>query len=66
MARVDSAVLSPGEQQLCLALTARGRAVAAEENGSTYYLLDPEIHEQLLDSIASQGFRMKASAPRPA
>jgi len=66
MARVDSAVLSPGEQQLCLALTARGRAVAAEENGSTYYLLDPEIHEHLLDVIASQGFRMKASAPRPA
>jgi hypothetical protein len=66
IARVDSAALSPGEQQLCLALTASGRAVAAEENGSTYYLLDPEIHESLLDSIASQGFRMKASAPRPA
>jgi len=66
IARVDSAFLSPGEQQLCLALTAGGQAVTAEENGSTYYLLDPEIHQSLLDSIASKGFRMKASAPRPA
>ena len=30
------------------------------------YLLDPEVHAWLLDSVASQGFRLKASAPRPA
>lgn len=66
IARVDSAALSPGEQQLCLVLVARGRAVAAEEKGATHYLLDPDMHESLLDAIASHGFRMKASAPRPA
>ena len=54
------------EQQLCLLLTARGKAVATKEDGRTHYPLDPEIHEYLLDSVASQGFRLKASAPRPA
>jgi len=66
MARVQSSVLSAGEQQLCLLLTARGKAVSAEDEGGTYYLLDPDIHEHLLDSISSQGFRLKASAPRTA
>lgn len=55
-----------GEQQLCLVLTARGKAVTAEEQGRAYYLIDPEVHELLLDAIASHGFRLKASAPRPA
>jgi hypothetical protein len=66
VARVDASALSAGEQQLCMLLTARGKAVASEEDGRTHYLLDPEIHEYLLDSLASQGFRLKASAPRPA
>jgi hypothetical protein len=66
MARVDAAALSPGEQQLCMLLAARGKAIAAEQDGHTYYLLDPDIHEFLLDSLASYGFRLKASAPRPA
>ena len=66
MARVDSAALSPGEQQLCILLAAKGRAVARAEEGRSYYLLDPDLHEALLDSIASQGFRMKASAARTA
>jgi hypothetical protein len=66
IARVDASTLSAGEQQLCMVLTARGKAVASEEDGQTLYLLDPDIHEYLLDSVASQGFRLKASAPRPA
>ena len=63
---MDASALSAGEQQLCMLLTARGKAVAGEEDGRTHYLLDPDIHEYLLDSLASQGFRLKASAPRPA
>lgn len=66
IARVEASSLSAGEQQLCLILTAKGKAVTAEEEGRAYYLLDPEIHEYLLDAIASQGFRLKATAPRPA
>ena len=66
VARVDASALSAGEQQLCMLLTARGKAVASEEDGRTHYLIDPDIHEYLLDSLASQGFRLKASAPRPA
>ncbi len=66
MARVDAAALNAGEQQLCLLLTARGKAVSTEEDGRTHYLLDPDIHEYLLDSVASQGFRLKASASGPA
>jgi hypothetical protein len=66
IARVEASALSSGEQQLCLLLTAKGKAVTAEEDGRTYYLLDPGIHEYLLDAISSQGFRLKATAPRTA
>jgi hypothetical protein len=61
MARVDAAALSAGEQQLCLLLNAKGMAVTREEEGRLYYLLDEGIHEGLLESLASQGFRLKAS-----
>src|SRR5262249_37736842 len=63
VARVHSAALSPGEQQLCLILAAKGKAVAAEEGSGPYYVLDPEIHESLLDAVSTSGFRLKASAP---
>ena len=66
MAMVEAANLSAGEQQFCMLLTARGKAVAAEEEGRPRYMFDPEIHAWLLDSVASHGFRLKASAPRPA
>src|SRR5204863_2245478 len=66
MAMVDAAALSAGERQLCMLLAARGKAVASEEESRLRYLLDPEVHACLLDSVASQGFRLKAAAPRPA
>ncbi|HTM51744.1 MAG TPA: hypothetical protein VL285_23780 [Bryobacteraceae bacterium] len=68
MARVDAAGLSPGEQQLCMLLVARSKAVAGEEDGQAFYILDPDVHERLLDSIAAYGFHLKAAAstPRPA
>jgi hypothetical protein len=62
MARVESASLTPGEQQLCLLLTAKGLAAAIEEEGKLVYLLDQNAHEQLLDTLASQRFPMRASA----
>lgn len=62
MARADSASLTPGEQQLCILLVAKGLAVTADEEGKRYYLLDQEIHEHLVESLASKGFPLRASA----
>jgi hypothetical protein len=62
MARVDAASLTPGEQQLCLLWAAKKLAVVVEEDGRMYYMLEQGIHEQLLESLASQGFPMRASA----
>jgi hypothetical protein len=59
MARVEAAALSPGEQQLCLLLNAKGMAATREEEGRMYYVLDEGIHEQLLESLASQGLRLR-------
>jgi hypothetical protein len=62
MARVDASVLTPGEQQLCLLWAAKKLAVVAEEDGRVYYMLEPGIHEQLLESLAAQQFPLRASA----
>jgi hypothetical protein len=66
MARVDAAGLSPGEQQLCILLAARGQAAQMHEDGKLYYLLDQEIHEQLVESLANPGISLRASSPRTA
>jgi hypothetical protein len=62
MARVDASLLTPGEQQLCLLWAAKKLAVVVEEDGRMYYMLEQGLHEQLLESLASQGFPMRASA----
>ncbi len=62
MARVEAAALTPGEQQLCLLLAAKGLAVVTEEDGRRYYMLDQSIHEQLLESLASQEFPLRAAS----
>ncbi len=62
MARVEAAALTPGEQQLCLVLAAKGLAVVVEEDGRQYYMLDQSIHEQLLESLASQQFPLRAAS----
>ncbi len=61
MPRVDSEELSPGEQQLCMMLVAKGQAAVVEEGGKSYYLLDPQTHESLLDTMASGNFTLKAT-----
>ncbi len=62
MARVEGALLTPGEQQLCLLLAAKRLAVVTEEDGRQYYMLDQSIHEQLLESLASQQFPLRAAS----
>jgi len=62
MARVDSEILSGGEQQLCLVLVSKNLAILQEENGKRFYLLDQTIHELLLEQLATRGLPMRASA----
>jgi hypothetical protein len=62
VARVDAALLTPGEQQLCMLLAAKRLAVVMEEDGRQYYMLDQDIHEQLLESLASQQFPLRAAS----
>ncbi|MGP0073476.1 MAG: hypothetical protein ACLPWF_16290 [Bryobacteraceae bacterium] len=62
VARVDAAALTPGEQQLCLLWASKKLAVVVEEDGRLYYMLEQGIHEQLLESLASQQFPLRASA----
>ncbi len=62
MASVEASALTPGEQQLCLLWAAKKLAVVVEEDGHQYYLLEQGIHEQLLESLASQQFPLRASA----
>jgi len=66
MARVETSGLTPGEQQLCLVLAARGLAVPVEQEGRLSYLLSQDIHEHRLESLASPGFPLRASARRAA
>jgi hypothetical protein len=61
MARVDAAALTPGEHQLCLLLAAKKLAVVVSEDGKQYYMLEQGFHEQLLESLASQQFPMRAA-----
>jgi hypothetical protein len=61
MARVDASALSPGEQQLCLLLVSSGRAAQIHEEGKLYYLLDKEIHGQMVESLANPGLSLRAS-----
>lgn len=62
MARVDAAVLTPGEQQLCLLLAAKGLAIVVQEDGRQFYMLDHAIHEHLLETLASQQFPLRAAS----
>jgi hypothetical protein len=62
MARVEPEKLSGGEQQLCLVLVSKGLALIQEDDGKRYYLLDQTIHELLLESLATQGLPLRASA----
>lgn len=65
IARAEASDLSPGEQQVCLLLVSKALATTAEEEGRVVYLLGPEIHEQLLEALASPGLRLRTSAPTP-
>jgi hypothetical protein len=62
MARVDASGLSPGEQQLCLLLVSKGHAAQMHEDGKLFYLLDQDVHEQMVESLVNPGLSLRASA----
>jgi hypothetical protein len=62
LARIDSEGLSGGEQQFCLLLVSKKLAIMHEEEGRRFYLLDKEIQEVLLESLAVGGLPLRASA----
>jgi hypothetical protein len=62
MARVSSGDLTPGEQQFCLLLVTKGLAAQVREEDRLYFLLDQEIHQHMVESLASRGLALRASA----
>jgi len=64
MASVDAATLSPGEQQLCLLLSSRKLAVIGDQEGRQLYLLEPGIHELLMEARSHPNFPLRAAAAR--
>jgi hypothetical protein len=61
---VEAAALSPGERQLFLLLAAKGLAAPSEEDGRLHYLLDPSLHQRVVESLAVRGLSLRA-APQP-
>jgi hypothetical protein len=62
MARVSSGDLTPGEQQFCLLLVTKGLAAQVREEDRLYFLLDQEIHQHMVESLATRGLALRASA----
>ncbi len=63
VARLEAAALSPGELQLCLLLASRGLAAAVEEQGALFYLLEPSVHQTLLESLSEPSLSLRAAQP---
>jgi hypothetical protein len=63
MARVEPEKLTVGEQQLCLILVSKGLALVQDEDAKRFYLLDPALHELLMECLSTRGLPLRASAP---
>jgi len=64
LARVETSALSPGELQLFLLLAAKGLAAPSEVDGKLSYLLDPALHQRMVEALAARGLPLRA-APQP-
>ncbi len=63
LGRLEASALTPGELQLCLLLAARGLAATVEEDGRRFYLLDPSLHQTLVESLSERGLPLRAAQP---
>lgn len=60
---VAAGQLTPGEQQLCLALSNHRLAVITREEDGLVYLIEENTHQSLLSALATPSFSMRAAAP---
>ena len=62
LTRVAADGLTPGELQVCSLLVSKSLATTAESEGRVVYLLGPEIHEQMLESLSAPGLRLRTAS----
>ena len=60
-AKLDAAILTPGELQLCIMLSGQGMAASVEHQGAQSYIIDPRAFESLVETMANEGIHWKAS-----
>jgi hypothetical protein len=58
---LDSRTLSAGEQQLCLVMAAKGLAASVEKEERQLYLIDPGVHERLIEVLADRPLPLRAA-----
>ena len=58
--------LSGGERQFCLLLRSRGMALSLEKDGRLIYMLEPQMHERLVETLAQPGLPLRAEFQRAA
>jgi hypothetical protein len=61
---VDAGTLSPGELQFCMLLQSRGLASIGQEDGRLFYLVEPSVHETLVESLSRPGLPLRATEAR--
>jgi hypothetical protein len=64
LAGVDASALSPGELQLFLLLEAKGLAAPSDAEGRRLYLLDPSLHQRMVESLSDGGLSLRATQPQ--
>jgi hypothetical protein len=62
--RVDAGVLTPGELQLCMLLQSRGLSTLGQDEGRLFYVIEPSVHETLVESLSRPGLPLRASEAR--
>ena len=64
MPRLPTEGLTAGQQQMCLLLTGGGQAaLQRDEDGLDYYVLSPETHRRLAESVHLPKFGLSAREP---
>lgn len=61
--RVEASRLTAGELQFCLQLVAKNTATTVDD-GRLYYVLDPTVHETLLDALKTRDLPLRADTQR--
>lgn len=60
---VEASTLSPGEQQVCMVMATNGLAAVMDEGERSLYLVDPRLHERLVETLAERPLALRAAVP---